>query len=764
MARKIHEMSFLLGGRIAGSFKGAFASASSQIRSLGNDAKNLRGALRTLEERFKNGEITADAYRKSHQQLTSQIDKTAQAHQRLSRVTQRQNELQQQASRLHSQAFDTAVMATPLVATAQAAMKFEDSMLGVARQVQGARDENGKLTQVYYDMGKQIQQLGREIPIATNEIADMVTAGARMGVAKDELIGFTKTSSMMATAFEMPAGELAEQMGKIAGLYKIPIPAIDELADSINYLDDNAISKGGDIIDFMQRTGGVSSSVKVTGKEMAALGSTLLTLGERTETAGTAVNAIFSKLAAADKGTKKFKEAMAEIGLSTSEVQKGMQKDAMGTLAKVMQAVGKMPQDKQLGIMVELVGLEHSDTMAKLAGNTKELNRQLALANGEAAKGSMGREFAARLQTSSAQMQLMKNSATETAVAFGQVLLPPLNQAFGVISQVAQGAAAFAETYPNVTKVIVLGTTAVIGSRIAWIGLKFAWTQAALMGNGLQSLFIRQAVAQTTATTATAVAAATTGKLTIAQRLLNLTMMMNPIGLVVTAIGGLVAAGIYLYNNWDTAKAKAIELWQTIDNNPLLSIALGPIKGLIEAGISLYNNWDHLKQGAMDMGISISNHFKSMANGIIQSVNKISSGINSLTGTSLPQLQEFQLDYSVQARKMDERRSARNMGMEIPAYANGGILTRPHIGMVAEAGPEAVIPLNGSRRAASLWQQAGDALGMSRGGTVIHLNYSPVFHGGTKEELEPMVQQDKRNLLQELKAINNQGRRVSYAG
>lgn len=763
MARKVHEISFLIGGRIAGTFKGAFSSASSQIRTLGQNAKDLKAALRTLDEQYKKGEISAQAYQAAHQRMTAQLEKTILVQKKLSQATQLQNELHNQAANIRGQAFDTAAMATPLVASAQAAMKFEDAMLGVARQVQGARDENGKLTKVYYDMGKQIQQLGREIPIATNEIADMVTAGARMGVAKDELIGFTKDASMMATAFELPAGQLAEDMGKIAGLYKIPIPAISQLADSINYLDDNAISKGGDIIEFMQRTGGVSSSVKVTGKEMAALGSTLLTLGERTETAGTAVNAIFSKLAAADKGTKKFKEAMDEIGLSTAEIQKGMQIDGIGTLMKVMDAVGKMPADKQLGVMVELVGLEHSDTMAKLANSTKELKRQLELANGEAAKGSMGREFSARLQTSSAQMQMMKNSATEAAVALGQVLLPGLNQVFGGISNVAQGAAAFAEQYPTVTKVIVMGTTAVIGSRVAWLGLKFAWTQAAFMGNGLKLLFIKQAAAQTAATTATAVAAATTGKLTIAQRLLNLTMMMNPIGLVITAIGGLVAAGIYLYNNWDTAKAKAIQLWQTIDNNPLLSIALGPIKTMIEAGISLYNNWDRLKQGAMDMGVSISNHFKGMANGIIQSINKISSGINNLTGTSLPQLQEFQLDYSVQARKMDERRSARNMGMEIPAYANGGILTRPHVGMVAEAGPEAVIPLNGSRRAVSLWKQAGDALGMSGGGTVIHLTYSPTFNGGSKEELEPMVQQDKRNLMTELKSISHQQRRVAYA-
>ena len=55
----------------------------------------------------------------------------------------------------------------------------------------------------------------------------------------------------------------------------------------------------------------------------------------------------------------------------------------------------------------------------------------------------------------------------------------------------------------------------------------------------------------------------------------------------------------------------------------------------------------------------------------------------------------------------------------ISAHANGGILTHPHLGLVAEDGPEAIIPLSGKRRARglSLWEQAGKALGVEPTGT-----------------------------------------------
>lgn len=46
------------------------------------------------------------------------------------------------------------------------------------------------------------------------------------------------------------------------------------------------------------------------------------------------------------------------------------------------------------------------------------------------------------------------------------------------------------------------------------------------------------------------------------------------------------------------------------------------------------------------------------------------------------------------------------------AHASGGIFDTPHYGVLAEAGPEAYIPLDGSENAKSIWQQAGEMLGM----------------------------------------------------
>ena len=347
----------------------------------------------------------------------------------------------------------------------EAASDFEKAMLGVAKQVDGARDPSGKLTAVYDDMAKQIQILGREMPMTTTSIAEMVAAGARMGVVKDELIDFTRTAAMMAEAFELPAGDLAEQMGKIKGLFSLTTPEVRKLADSVNYLDDNAISKGGDIITFLQRTGGVAGSVKVTATQMAALGSTLLTLGEHAWTASTATNNMFQKFAAANKGTKEFKAAMHQIGLSTQEVQKGMQTDAQGTILKVMDAVNELPKDQRVGVLVSLVGLENSDTLAKLAVNVAEYRKQIDLANSQKAEGSMSREFQARLATTSAQWEILKNRAAELAVNVGSKLLPEINKLFDLLGPLVTKTAEWVQENPKLVK--TLGALAAIAAVVA---------------------------------------------------------------------------------------------------------------------------------------------------------------------------------------------------------------------------------------------------------------------------------------------------------
>ena len=69
-----------------------------------------------------------------------------------------------------------------------------------------------------------------------------------------------------------------------------------------------------------------------------------------------------------------------------------------------------------------------------------------------------------------------------------------------------------------------------------------------------------------------------------------------------------------------------------------------------------------------------------------------------------------------------------NQSVNVTPHATGGIFTQPHLGLVAEAGSEAIIPLEDSSRGIPLWMAAGEELGFSFGGRQSATkNIAPVF-------------------------------------
>lgn len=527
MSNKRLNATITIGGSIAGSFGGALGSATSQLGKLGDQIRALEREQAKLNKSahaftgYSSGAL-GDVVAK-HERITRELQKQRAIASAKAGMESGKERMGSAAAGLGVVGAIAGAAAFPIVQAA----KFETAMLGVAKQVDGARDSSGKLTSVYFDMKKQIQQLGREMPMATSEIAGMVAAGARMGIVKDELIEFTRTAGMMAEAFELPAAELADQMGKIRTLFGMKTQAeVRALADSVNYLDDNAISKGGDILEFLERTGGVAGAVKITGTQMAALGSTLLTLGTRTQVAGTAVNAIFQKLAAAEKGTKKFRGAMGELGLGLKDVQKGMQTDAQGTLLKVLDKINAMPAEKRLGAMVDLVGLEHSDELAKLAAGVGEYRHQIELASSQKAEGSMSREFQARLGTTAAQFEIAKNRAGELGEKIGSVLLPAVNQMLPALGNAVTQTAEWTGKNSG-----LIGDLATLAG-----GLTAGFAAWKLFNLGV-------------------------GGATFAFNALKLAMASHPVLLAATLLG---TAALLIYKNWEPIKDFFAGLWISI--------------------------------------------------------------------------------------------------------------------------------------------------------------------------------------------------------
>lgn len=120
-------------------------------------------------------------------------------------------------------------------------------------------------------------------------------------------------------------------------------------------------------------------------------------------------------------------------------------------------------------------------------------------------------------------------------------------------------------------------------------------------------------------------------------------------------------------------------------------------------------------------------------------------------------------------------------------HADGGIFTVPHIAWFAEEGPEAAIPLDGSRNAIDLWKKTGELLGMDGitgeagqitsstsspvysgiGGESIQINYNPTlqFYGNApdREDIEDALETAQERFARMMEQWQKDNNRVKFA-
>ena len=176
------------------------------------------------------------------------------------------------------------------------------------------------------------------------------------------------------------------------------------------------------------------------------------------------------------------------------------------------------------------------------------------------------------------------------------------------------------------------------------------------------------------------------------QWVLNSGLLACPITWIVVAIGALIAIIVVLVRNWDKVKAAAQKCWGAIKD------AWGKASAWLDEKVvqpikkAFQGAWDFVT----DLWSGITDFFSGLWDGIKNIVSKITGKANEAKGDA----------DKVKATK----------------HAKGGLITKPHLGLVGEAGPEMIIPLRDRKRGLALWAQAGQMLGAAAS------NVSPVNH------------------------------------
>ncbi len=314
-------------------------------------------------------------------------------------------------------------------ATAGAAISFESAFADVKKVVE-ANDEQ------FENMRRSIRRMSGEIPLAANDIAALFAAAGESGIATEDLQSFAEMAARVGIAFDLGAGEAGESLAKLKTQLGLTVAETGEMADAINHLSNNMASKAKDVTDFMLRVGSFGEMGGFAKEELAAMGSAMISAGSDASTAGTAMLNVIRRLTKGEFAQKSQRDAAKALGLHLPSIAKDMQKDAKGTMRKVLTAIAKAPKDKQVSLLSEFFG-DEARAFMPLVGNIKLLDQALdSVADRTKYAGSAFNEYIQRASTTQNVLDLLGNKISNVFAEIGDSMLPTIREGAQGIGEV----------------------------------------------------------------------------------------------------------------------------------------------------------------------------------------------------------------------------------------------------------------------------------------------------------------------------------------
>ena len=594
-----------------------------------------------------------------------------------------------------------------LMETSQAAIDFESSMADVKKVV------DFDTPQQFKEMGNDILKMTKTIPMAAQDLAQIVAAGGQSGIAREDLTSFAESAAKMGVAFDISAGQAGDMMAKWRTAFKMNQTEVVDLADKINYLGNTTAASAPLISDVVTRIGPLGEVGGVAAGEIAALGASMVGSGIQSDVAATGLKNMILALTAGESATKSQVGALNELGLSAEDVAQGMQDNAKETILKVLNAIRGLDKVKQASVLSDLFGKESLGAIAPLLSNLDGVQDNLnKVADSSKYAGSMEGEFSARSETTANSLQLAKNNMEAFKIAIGNGLIPAMTPMISLLTQGVKWVSGIAQEFPGAAS--VLGTAAV--SIAIFCGAVGAFST----------------LAGTVQTVATFVqwakeAGLATRIWTGIQWAWNAAMTANPVGVVIMGIAALIAIGYVLYQNWDAISSFAATMWEGGRQ------AIADFCGTISNKVAEVCDWVQGKWQAL----------KDFLSHPIDALVNYNQSIGSAP--------------------------------DVAANAAGGIYNQgSFLTTFAEDSPEAAIPIDGSRHALGLWQETGRRLGalnasgiapQKSGTRSTTINFAPqitIQGNADKSTMESAMKDAVSDLRRMLKDIQRDERRLSY--
>ena len=359
--------------------------------------------------------------------------------------------------------------AATMIAATKSAIDFESAMADVKKVV------NFDTPAQFKQMNQEVLQMSRRLPMAAKDIAAIVAAGGQAGFDRSELPRFAEDAVKMGVAFDQTATEAGEMMAKWRTSFRMTQDEVVALSDKINYLGNTGPAKAKQISAIVTRIGPLAEVAGLASGQIAAMGATLAGVGIQEDVAATGMKNFFLTLTAGASATKQQQQTFKALRLDAKKLAVDMQKDAQGTMLRVLTAVSKVDKPKQASVLQQLFGRESIEAIAPMLTNLDKLKENLdKVTDATKFANSMNQEYAARAATTANNIQLFTNRVIALGINVGNVMLPPLNSLLAVAGPITDGIASMAAANPWLIKGLVGAAVGFVGLRIAVLGATLA--------------------------------------------------------------------------------------------------------------------------------------------------------------------------------------------------------------------------------------------------------------------------------------------------
>lgn len=598
------------------------------LRSLESATGMTGSSLKTLTQRQKDLALATDAARQAQEKqarIRGKIDATVAAREKISGM--RGNAIGSLAT------IGAGVAATAGAPVAQA----------LAQEDQKA--ELRKFSDDYEQVFAGIQQLSLTYAKSTEDMVAMASNAFQSGIAKTgaEALKLVEIQNQMAIAFDMSGDQVGAAYADIQSKMGLTIDQSKELFDVVNQLGNTTSAGSADIVEVLTRAGGaVRGLTAMTGNQTAALAGAFRSAAVSSETASTSMMTFINALSAGEGATKSQRDGLAALGVDAVKVGKMMvagPEQAERAMRDVLSRIGQLSDDKKSSIIGSIFGNEAGvkSAVATLAKQTEMLEGNFKLLGDKAAyAGSMTKEYKARADTTSNSIDLAKNASVALAAGLGKTLTPAVRQAADSFVAQSKVLMSWIDSNQELISTVAKVTGTVICMVASFHAAKLAFTlvagpilavrKAVLLAQSAYLAYNGTAILATARTKALAaaqvVASGAMKAVALATKAFNLVLAGNPIALTVMAIGGLIAAGVALYRNWDAVKARMTALWASFT-----AMADGLKTGFLAKWNSVWTSARDIFANAFSSLTAIAstpiNAVIAMINGVIRSINAV---------------------------------------------------------------------------------------------------------------------------------------------